>query len=84
MNRYMLAFTWNKAINPMKAGAEHEQVTKLIDEGKMEQMFLAGDRARGWLVMLADSPEAALESAQTLPFYPSMAIETTPLVQTYP
>ena len=84
MNRYMLAFTWKTAPDPGKAGAEHEQVSKLISEGKMEQMFLAEDRSRGWLVMLAEGQDAALESAETLPFYPAMSIDVTPLVETYP
>ena len=84
MNRYMLAFTWQSAPNVFKAGAEQKQVTKLIGDRKMEQMFLASDRSRGWLIMLAESETAALASAKTLPFYPSMMIETTPLVETYP
>ena len=70
--------------DPSEAGAEHERVSRLISEGKMEQMFLAEDRSRGWLVMLADSEGEALEAVQMLLFYPFMNIDVIPLVKTYP
>lgn len=84
MNRYMLAFTWRDAPDVQLVDAEHRRVIELIEQGAMEQMFLADDRSRGWLVMLADSPEQAQEAAGTLPFFPTMIITTTHLATTYP
>ena len=84
MNRYMLAFTWKHAPQFSLASAEHGQVQRLIDQGAMEQMFLAHDRSRGWLVMLADTEDEATAHAATLPFFPAMNLETTPLVRQYP
>jgi len=82
--RYMLAFTWKVAPDITLVESEHRQVIRLIAEGRMEQILLAHDRTRGWLVMVADNEAKAREAASTLPFYPSMNIDVTPLVQTYP
>ena len=84
MDRFMVAFTWKHSPRFALAGAEHEQVKKLIADGAMEQMFLAHDRSRGWLVMLAESEEVAVANVASLPFYPSMALETTRLLRQYP
>ncbi|WP_428340973.1 hypothetical protein [Mycobacterium sp.] len=84
MNRFMLAFTWQQPPDPALAGSEHDRVVELIDGGQMEQVFLASDRSRGWLVMLAESEDAALESASTLPFYPAMHIVATALLDRFP
>jgi len=50
----------------------------------MEQIFLAHDRSRGWLVMFADSEDEAMTNVAMLPFFPSMTLETTRLVRQYP
>ena len=84
MNRYMVAFSWKSPPDLTLAGAEHQRVEELIKEGRMEQVLLAEDRTRGWLVMLARDESEALSAAATLPFYPSMRTETTLLVQAYP
>jgi muconolactone delta-isomerase len=84
MNRYILAFAWKHPPDVSLADAEHEQVEKLIAEKKMEQMFLAENRSKGWLIMLAQSEKEALNAAATLPFYPVMHIDITPLVFQYP
>lgn len=84
MNRYMFAFTWQRAPDPSLAGDEHTRCTELIKAGKMEQLFLAEDRSRGWLVMLAGSEDEARQTVSTLPFFPCMHLEATPLVKQYP
>ncbi|GAB3220972.1 hypothetical protein [Spirosoma arcticum] len=84
MNRYMFAFTWLSNPDPQIAPAEHEQVVQLIAEKRMEQMFLAQDRSRGWLVMLGETAEDATNSVNTLPFSPIMQLDLTPLIQKYP
>ncbi len=84
MNRYVFAFTWKSAPDASLAAAEHTQAVKLIADKHMEQMFLAEDRSRGWLVMLADTPEQAAEAVATLPFAPIMQLEVTPVMATYP
>lgn len=84
MNRYVFAFTWNRPPDPSVAPAEREQVLRLMAEGSLEQVLLAEDRSRGWLVLRADTEAAAAEAVATLPFYPSMHLEVTPLVVQYP
>lgn len=84
MTRFMFAFTWKEAPDPLHAEAEHAQVEKLIAEQRMEQMFLAADRSRGWLVMRDNSEQEAAQAVATLPFYPVMHVEPTQLLDQYP
>lgn len=84
MQRFVFAFTWQAPPNVALVEQERAQVARLIEEGRMEQILLAADRSRGWLVLRAASEAEAREAVATLPFYPSMHIEVTPLVPQYP
>lgn len=80
----MFAFTWTAMPDASVAPSEREQVIKLIADKKMEQMFLANDRSKGWLIMLADSKEEAIKYVSTLPFYRIMHFEIELLADSYP
>lgn len=82
--RYMIAFTWKEFPDVSKAEGERLGVRTLIQEGKLEQMFLAEDRSKGWFIVLAEGEARAREIVLTLPFAPVMNLETTKLVLTYP
>jgi Muconolactone delta-isomerase len=82
--RYMVAFTWREFPDVSKAEAERRSVQTLIQDGKMEQMFLAQDRSRGWFIMLAESETQAKAALMTLPFAAVMKLETTEVLPTYP
>ncbi|MBC7935578.1 MAG: hypothetical protein H7Y86_09540 [Rhizobacter sp.] len=84
MSRFMFAFTWTAMPDASVARSEREQVIKLIADKKMEQMFLANDRSKGWLIMIGESQEQALEQLSILPFYPIMHFEVTLLLDAYP
>lgn len=84
MQRFVLAFTWKAMPNVVLAERERETVEQLIEDGQMEQILLAEDRSRGWLVVQAANAQAAEDAVSSLPFYPSMQIETTLVVMAYP
>ncbi len=52
---------------------------ELREAGAIDALYLAGDRAQGWLVMQGES-EAEIESAlASLPMHPYMQTTLTPL-----
>jgi hypothetical protein len=59
--------------------AEQAQVRTLIEQGAMETGYLAEDGAQVWMVMQGESPDQVRQSMASLPFYPFMQFDLTPL-----
>ncbi|HEY3991612.1 MAG TPA: muconolactone Delta-isomerase family protein [Ktedonobacteraceae bacterium] len=49
--------------------AEQARIRALSEQGIVEALYLATDRARGWLVMKSESLAQAQEYLQTLPLH---------------
>ncbi|NVO32254.1 muconolactone Delta-isomerase family protein [Hymenobacter lapidiphilus] len=84
MERYLFAFTWKTLPDPAKAPAERAQAQHLLAGPHLEQVLLATDRSRGWLVVRAPTEQAAAAVLATLPFFPHMQLAVKPLEIHYP
>jgi muconolactone delta-isomerase len=63
---------------------EQAAVGNLMEEGVVEAGYLSADRSRSWMVLRADSQERAHTIMESLPFYPFMTMEYTPLFDVQP
>ncbi len=55
--------------------AERARVQVLREQGVIEELYLASDLARGWLVMQCESLEQVQQYLQTLPLYAYLEME---------
>ena len=58
---------------------EQEVVKELEDNGTLVHHFIKLDMSGIFMVMMANSPEDAHAKLSTLPYYPYMKIEITPI-----
>lgn len=59
--------------------AEQAHVKKLMDQGVVETGYLAADASSAWMVVQGASAEHIHRTMTTLPFYPFVQLESTPL-----
>jgi muconolactone delta-isomerase len=64
--------------------AEQAHVKKLMEQGILEAGYLAADRAHLWMVLHGESQDQVAGVLKTLPFYPFMEPELTPLLDVVP
>ena len=61
--------------------AERQRVRELNEEGTLEVLYLAADRASGWIVMRGPSVESVEEALATLPLHPYLDLELTTILE---
>jgi len=59
--------------------AEQARIGELREAGTVEALYLAGNRAQGWLVLQGESEAAIAEALASLPLHPYMTATSTPL-----
>jgi len=83
--RFMVGFSYREGVSGEEVQelvpAEQARVKELKEEGILEDLFLAADRSRGWLVMRGESEGEAREAAASLPLSKLWEVEVTPLAQ---
>ena len=60
---------------------EQARVGELMQQGLIENMFLASDYKRGWMVLNVSNRLQAVEVLKSLPLYPYMGVELMELAQ---
>jgi muconolactone D-isomerase len=60
--------------------AEQAHVRELLQRGAFEQLYVAADRAGVWVVAEAESGDDVQRTMSTLPLYPYMRLQITPLL----
>lgn len=64
--------------------AEQAHVRALMAQGVVEAGYLSADRSRSWMVLQGESPDHVRQTMASLPFYPFMELEMTPLLDIRP
>jgi len=59
--------------------AEQARIGELREAGTLEALYLAGDRAQGWLVLQGENEAAITDALASLPLHPYMIATSTPL-----
>jgi muconolactone delta-isomerase len=81
--RFMASINIKFPSNPQEftalAPAEKQRVGELMREGILEAGYPAVQQRRAWIVLKADSLEAARAAIATLPLYPYFEVEYTQL-----
>jgi muconolactone delta-isomerase len=78
--RYMASLNTVSQPDPSLLPAEMARFNELRAQGTLAETFLAHDRMRGWFVVNTDSPEAARQIVESLPFSRYWNIEITELL----
>jgi muconolactone delta-isomerase len=60
--------------------AEQAHVGELLHRGVFEQLYVAADRSGVWVVAEGDSQDDVQRTMSTLPLYPYMRLQITPLL----
>lgn len=83
--RFMASIVIKPPSNPQEMlalmPAEKERLGELLRSGAVEAAFPAAQQRRAWLVVKADSVEAARQIVGSLPLIPYFEVEYTPLDQ---
>ncbi len=61
--------------------AEQARVAELREQGAIQAIFIEADRSHIWLVLPGESQEDVRQTLSTLPLYPYMELELTPLLE---
>ena len=64
--------------------AEQAHVRGLMEKGVVEAGYRSVDRSRSWMVLQGESPDHILQVLTSLPLYPFMELELTPLLDVRP
>jgi muconolactone delta-isomerase len=78
--RYMASVVTIEIPDPAVLPAEMERARELTEQGVLVAAYIAHDRQSGWLVINADSLDAALAAVRSLPLARFWRIEMTELV----
>ena len=79
--KYMAALVTVRTPDPAVLPAELERARALTEQGVLVAGYIAHDRQRGWMVVEAESQEAAREAIESLPFARYWSIEITALAE---
>jgi muconolactone delta-isomerase len=63
---------------------EQAHVKKLMEQGVAEAGYLSADRSHAWMVVQGESQDYIQQVLRTLPFYPFVELEVTPLLDIVP
>jgi|SoiMethySBSTD1v2_1073268.scaffolds.fasta_scaffold6740341_1 muconolactone delta-isomerase len=81
--RFMASIVIKPPSNPQELlallPAEKERLGELMRSGAVEAAFPAGQQRRAWLVVKAETVEAARGIVALLPLYPFFEVDYTPL-----
>ncbi|HEX2573742.1 MAG TPA: muconolactone Delta-isomerase family protein [Polyangia bacterium] len=81
--RFMASIVIKPPSNPQELlallPAEKERVGELLRSGAIEAAFPAAQQRRAWLVVKAETAEAARGIVASLPLHPYFEVEYTPL-----
>ncbi len=59
---------------------EQAHIKALMEKGIVEALYISADHPYVWIVMQGESEEQIVQALQSLPLYPYMLPEITPLV----
>jgi muconolactone delta-isomerase len=58
---------------------EQARIKELKDQGIEEALYISSDLSQVWIVMQGESQDQVQKSLETLPLYPYMEVQITPL-----
>ena len=61
--------------------AEQARVAQLMAQGILENLFVAADFSKAWLVLESESLDMAQQTLESLPLHKFLHIEITPLAE---
>jgi muconolactone delta-isomerase len=85
--QFMASITFDPAHHPeveQRVPAEQVRVRELQHQGVLESLYIpvgAGAPSKLWAVFTGDSPAEIQRALESLPLYPYMQVELTPLRQ---
>lgn len=80
--RFMLKATWKQPLDETATAllpAEEARADVLAEQGILEALYLPADQSGAWSVWRCESLSQVREIARTLPLYPFLDFEITPL-----
>jgi muconolactone delta-isomerase len=85
--RYLVSINFVQGQEEARAAllpAEQALVRRLMEQGIVEAGYLSADRTRSWMVLRGESQDHIQQTMASLPFYPFMELEMTPLLDVRP
>jgi muconolactone delta-isomerase len=85
--RYLVSINFIQGQEAARAAllhAEQAHVRALMEQGTVEAGYLSADRTRSWMVLRGESQDHVEQTMASLPFYPFMELEFTPLLDLRP
>lgn len=61
--------------------AEQARVGELMAQGILENLYVAADYSKAWLVLQSESLEMARQAVESLPLHKFLDVEITPLAE---
>ena len=61
--------------------AEQARAAELMAQGVLENLYVAADFSKAWLVLKSDSLEMAQQAVESLPLHKFLNVEITPLAE---
>jgi muconolactone delta-isomerase len=61
--------------------AEQARVAELMAQGVLENLYVAADFSKAWLVLQSESLETARQAVESLPLHKFSHVEITPLFE---
>ncbi len=61
--------------------AEQARVAELMAQGILENLYVAADFSKAWLVLRSESLDLARQAVESLPLHPFSHVEITPLFE---
>jgi muconolactone delta-isomerase len=58
---------------------EREHIKSLMEQGVVEALYIASDSSGVWLVVQGESQASVQQQLESLPLYPYMTLQWTPL-----
>ena len=80
--KFMVSTGFQGSVEERNALIPEEQahIKALREKGIVEVLYISSDHPYVWIVMQGDSKEFILQTLQSLPLYPYMQPEITPLM----
>jgi muconolactone delta-isomerase len=61
--------------------AEQARVAELMAQGVLENLYVAADFSKAWLVLQSESPDMARQALESLPLHKFVEVELTALAE---